>query len=355
MPKTTTCQLRTIKYLLLCLAFWSCHSTGKLVKNKLATDKAGFIQFEQFELRDKPLLNREYISFLCWYMDVYGLSYPEKVLSVLPAGAYTSTTDFGDDFGFVLEHLETGSPLRNYTLNPQYLNYPMTGLSDSQIMEVFKSMTDRYNENLLIEAGYFYFNPEQKDEDCFVTESFLVEQYMGDLRREVPLDWNEPNYKPTFRLPYSDELEQAHAASVLDNELQAYPFASKDFLWRWDDYYLQERNETSLTLLINGEEVIITRYQSASELLERSYTNGHLLDRSNELVNTRYFQLDFSVDYPYDEKDYDGRMDFVVVGVDDANRPILADRLIMGHSLYASDRIFHIALNKVIPEDYLPD
>jgi len=210
--------------LLLIFIFVSCNSTSKLTSEKIKVNKEGFIEFENFGIRDKPILNREYILLLAWYIDVYGFCYPEKIMSMLPETNRDLPTIQKNDFKQisqnpkylfkrinhskkVLENLS--SFLKEYVFNPIYIDYPVIGLSNNQVLEMQKWMNDRYNENKLIEVGYLNFNPMQMDEDSFETVSYILGQYQGNVRNDKKINWEEGEFKSNFRLPYSEELELA--------------------------------------------------------------------------------------------------------------------------------------------------
>lgn len=216
--------------------------------------KQTFVEFEDFGIRTKPILNREYIIFLCWYLDVYGQTYPEKVLEIL----LFNTPKIPDltllQIGEALTQPDTifHPILKSYILQPKFIDYPLIGLSKHQILEMQKWMGDRYNENLLIDAEYLVPNFLQKDEDCYVIESAVSGQYEGTVWKYwyddniLPIErWREHPHKPNFRLPYMSELMETKKKIGGDNRLIEYSFGKEDFLWIWSDFSLKTNKITN--------------------------------------------------------------------------------------------------------------
>ena len=165
---------KKIIYLLLIFIFSNCNSLKKTTGLKSNKSHPTFLETDTFGIRVKPILNREYLIFLSWYISVYGNSHPEKIISILPKKSLNPK--YGSNFQIEERLQASTSILKNYIFNPKYLDYPLIGLSPPQIMEMQRWMSDRYNENVLIEKGFLNFNPEQRDEDCFTLETLLVGQ-----------------------------------------------------------------------------------------------------------------------------------------------------------------------------------
>ena len=310
---------RILFFLFVLIGLLSCDLKA-LKSSKL---KKQFTTFEDFAIRTKPILNREYIIFLSWYMDVYGNSYPEKVVQILPEGAIDPSY-FLDDY---LDILPASSDLlKAYILNPKYLNYPLLGLKANQVLEMNKWLSDRYNENCLIELGVYHFNPNQKDSDSFATEAYLVDQYEGDVRDDRIVNWKDGFFVPVFRLPFEEELAIFWAAEKPQNLIRPYPFSKKDFLWRWDQFYRFENKETKDLAFQLSKVIQLT--QTAGEDFEPKKIASASMKKEEVLVETFYPAIegvkeleDFSK-YPFEEKDLYGQMGFTILGSDPLGKAI---------------------------------
>ena len=67
----------------------------------------GFLETENFGIRKKPILNREYLTFLCWQIDVYGEYFPEYVLENIPLSGIPNQPAQPVNFGTVLTESTT--------------------------------------------------------------------------------------------------------------------------------------------------------------------------------------------------------------------------------------------------------
>lgn len=347
---------KKMKYplLLILIVFTSCFGSKNSSSNKLSKLSHKFTKFENFELREKPILNREYVIFLCWYIDVYGYSYPEKIIEIIPENSLNSIPDYIDEFETLFSSINPNSILKTYILNPEFLNYPLVGLSEFQVMELQNWLYHRYNESTLIKNNYLNYTM-QKDEDCFTTESLLVDQYIGDVKTKYTPDWNKNKFKSTFRLPYSDELNIASKRNELNNNLIEYPFSSSDFLWLWNQQYISSNaKEGILSLNLDGSEIPISNFNRSEKLLKQVYSNAFFTKKENEPTNIKYFESKDSEPYPYREKGFDGRMNFVVIGTNDKLQPIIADRFIGNKNNKMEHKIFRIASTLKVEKEYWP-
>jgi len=312
-----------------------------------------FVEFENFEIRQKPILNREYVLFLCWSLDLYGDYYSNKVIEILPENSLTFNPDLSNGIEPFFVSIHPNSLLKNYILNPKYLNYPLVGLSEYQIMEMESWLYDRYHETLLIKNEYLYFDENQKDEDSFNTESYLVGQYSGQENKINNLTWQEHNFKSAFRLPYPSELAKV-PNQQFKNELIAYSFNSTDFLWLWNQHYISMNNQDTLWLDFNYAKIPISDFVKPEGILTNSYSNATLTNKDQEFINTEYLITDYSEGYPYLEKEFDGRMKFTIVGTDHKLRPIIASRPDSLNKTQMENKIFRLVTNKVIDQKYWP-
>lgn len=317
----------------------------------------GFLEMDQFAMRTKPILNREYILYLSWSIDVYGDVFPKRILDILPEGSIDDNVIL--NLGYRQIPTASRGILRDYILNPKYLNHPLIGLQERQVLELQKWLTDRYCENKLIELGRYRFNPNQKDEDCFVMEAYLSHQYMGDVRNDKPIEWEDGIFKPNFRLPFSDELEQAKKMMDGLGAIKNYRFTKSDFLWLWNEYYIQQENDRQITLnLIDPIRLTAKEVDATSSLPEAVLGIGR-----EELAKDAFYpplegirEIEFSK-YPFKEKNDYGQMEFVIIGNGKDNRPIgiyggMGDRV--GAKKVDANQIYRIVYSKAINEKYWP-
>jgi len=132
------------------------------------------VTVSSFYMDETEVTNLDYREYLYWIDRVFGESYPEVYLTALP------------DTLVWREELSYNEPLvETYFRFPSYDDYPVVGVTWEQANEYCKWRTDRVNEMLLIEKGILNPNIEQKDEDNFNTEAYLVGQYQGNVRKNL--------------------------------------------------------------------------------------------------------------------------------------------------------------------------
>lgn len=347
--------------LLLIFIFSNCNFSKKITGLKSNKNHPTFLETDTFGIRVKPILNREYLIFLSWYISVYGNSYPEKVISILPKESLNPFYGSNFEIGERVKNSTHNSILQGYILNPKYIDYPLVGISLPQVMEMQRWMSDRYNENVLIEKGFLNFNPEQKDEDCFTLETVLVGQYMGNVRKPISNRSWKKEYLPTFRLAYQDEINFIKNHSNFDIQLKEYPFSKKDFLWKWNKHFLDispKENKIILKCQFDPIEIICENDISFLSPFVDATSRGKYL----EFANTKYLDLgnpdgsteQYKDKYPYVEKNRFGQMEFVVVGIDNKNRPVIANPPKLANEIFYENKIFRIAFNKILEPNYLP-
>jgi len=331
---------------LLLLSFWSCD-----IKSLRSTQlKKQFLESEKFGIRDKPILNREYLIFLSWYIDVYGRSYPEKIIQVLPEGTIDIHQLLKRDYTD-LAKASTGI-LKDYILNPKYLDYPLLGLNPNQVLEMDKWLQDRYNENCLIELGIYNFTPNQANSDSFSTEAYLAGQYVGGVRNEVIPDWQNGFFLAAFRLPFKEELAALPIAQKQNDLIRSYSFTKKDFLWRWNEFYLTE-NEVRKELILHAvEDLKLTStsdYPIAGQTLEAAILQKEKVFSDPFLPPLEVLKtmIDFT-DYPFKEKDKYGHMDFTIIGTSEAGKPIAVEGTLIAESHSGKDKVFWLAYSKTL-------
>ena len=138
------------------------------------------VTVSSFYLDETEVRNVDYLEYLFWLERVYGSnydngSYPEVYWNALP-----DTNVWRDKLGF-------NEPLvEHYLRHPAYHLYPVVGVSWEQAADYCAWRTDRVNERILIDNGYLWEDPDQIDDNVFTTDSYLMGQYEGRIRRKLP-------------------------------------------------------------------------------------------------------------------------------------------------------------------------
>ena len=278
---------------------------------------------DTFLISTKPITNREYIIYILWVYNVYGVDYPSNVLNAIPGMATANCDSFIDEFynsqaPFQVIFKYSPEFVKNYIFNPKYIDYPVLGLSQIQANSFCKWLSDRYNENTLIQYGYFKPNPFQLNSDCFVTESYIAEQYYGARIKEEVVKWSDRLLIPAFRLPTPKELTMAKAHKSLLKEFKSYQYDTTSFLNYWHQLYLKA-----------SESALILNYSSDETELIKTTVNEWKINKQDfeELTfdNIGTGKSKQLKDYYEIEKDSLGQMPFIIIDENINKEPIIVE------------------------------
>lgn len=200
------------------------------------------VTVSSFYMDETEVTNIAYREYLYWLERVYGYSYPEVYEKALP-----DTLVWRDKLAYNEPYVET------YLRHPAYSLYPVVGVNWLQANDYCAWRTDRVNEQILISEGILRTNPNQYDDDNFNTETYLVGQYVGEVKKNLP-DLN-PNGNgkagrqatmedgillPKYRLPTESEWEYAALALIGNVD---YERITQKKMYPWNGGSLRNPNE----------------------------------------------------------------------------------------------------------------
>jgi len=177
--------------------------------------------------------NKEYITYLAWLKNVFGVDFPEIYYRALPHD--TSTY--------------------KYLFNPEYANSPVKNVDLIQAQDYCRWRSDRYNEFLMMREGLLDFDFYQMDEANFSTESYLCDQYMGAIRNLIAnedpngsqgryIRYNDYFFIPSFHVASKAEINNANLfVSNLYNENNEFKSDKVYYITdKWLSIYIEDPN-----------------------------------------------------------------------------------------------------------------
>ncbi len=196
---------------------------------------------------EEPNIN--YVAYLNWLRRVY-VDYPEVAEDArIKVKDVSKVTQFNDPQ--LVYHME----------HPAFSYYPIVGASWNQIQEYLRWKTDRVNEEILIQLQILQADFNQMNEENFVLEAYLYDQYLGVQGKRAYEGKQPPNTaKGTwrdgillsgFRLPTEAEWELLQFETYDNDFFGAYPYGKQYPTLRWvrepfdvDDYYYGDLKPT---------------------------------------------------------------------------------------------------------------
>ena len=134
------------------------------------------VTVSSFYIDESEVRNIDYQEYLFWTARVYGETYPEVWKRALP------------DSLVWREELAFNEPMvENYFRSPDYYQYPVVGINWYQANDYCKWRSDRVNEMILIKRGIIDPTTDQKNENNFDTEAYLVGQYEPSVRKNLQI------------------------------------------------------------------------------------------------------------------------------------------------------------------------
>lgn len=300
----------------------------------------------EVDISRSPITNRDYLIYILWRMNVYGADYLTPIIEVFPGltrkvddSFFAEFYEAKNPFEFIMNNSQ--EYVRNYMYNVEYLDYPVLGLNWKQAFQFNKWLSDRYNEYELIQNGLYEISIYELDEDCFVTEAYLYDQYYGQGRlSDSTISWEDSLLLPCFRLPTQNEVKSLNNLVDSNIEIRNYQKDKKSYLEPWQNLYLSIKPNqiqcfNHVILGNNKIDYIIEKPEGKFNIEELVFQELYLEEKNN-LGNLNFLQAlefngykimsknNFVDEYGYFlEKDSLGFMQFIIIDTDQIGEPKL--------------------------------
>lgn len=300
---------------------------------------------DNYLVSEAPITNKEYITYILWTMNVYGSDYPEVVIEAIPGinkeiDSVFIYNFYNDTNSFEFIYKNSAPYVKGYIFNKKYIDYPVIGVSWEQALRFNKWLTDRYNEYKLIKHNYLELTNNQINEDCFVTEAYLAQQYMTGVLTDwdkIAL-WENKILIPSFRLPTNQELKFSKKKKVVLDILKPYKDDNKEFLQPWIKLNFDVENFSVIPYRENfmgrrNKSIILNNETNSNWNIKKMKLKELTLDNEANLDYSKSFAIKNCIlvdEKKYldeegwlPEKDSLGNMPYIIIDENSGNTPIL--------------------------------
>jgi hypothetical protein len=321
-----------------------------------------------FYMSEKPVTNREYITYLLWLASVYK-DYPLNFYYAIPGLKWEALDLNWNDpdeiqlINLVVIKAKTESFVKDYMFNVRYIDYPVVGLTWEQASRFCRWLSDRYNEALLINEKILEFDSYQQRNECFTTEASLADQYIGTVhdvfvdpvtKEERMIQWSDKKLSPSFRLPATCEA----AISQKPGGTALVPYRMFSFLDKWHESKSMGDN----LFIINKADY--DTYDNPLKLASYPdvqipatsgewYLDSNLEPPASHIVELfkRLGQKTLDYESMQIEKDSTGHMPYLLIGETPDAKPLIVENYAnqnrIGKTTENSGKIFRVAVSAI--------
>lgn len=283
------------------------------------------------------ITNRDYITYILWKIKVYGSDYPENSFIAFPG--YDNINEYYKQH-ILEEYYNSTAPIhymlnnsdwfvKDYMFNAKFIDFPVIGISKQQASRFNQWLSDRYNEWLLIEKGFQKINMYQLNEDNFVTDSYLANQYYGRSILDSFIVWKDEVLLNNFRLPTKKEVGQIKVMLKKQPRTKLFLKSFQDSLFEVNRDGIEIKLKypsvdkkfknfiTKPNVVFKAKSVYVSEMflsDSANSYIEAFKENGYPVMPDSSFRDSDGYNF---------EKDSIGFMNYVIIGRDANNKKIL--------------------------------